>query len=957
MSPSRQTEAVGGQRHHRVSVWVGVLGMLAAVLMPVQPHTAVAQADRGLELIGELDGGGVEVIHEGNLVLGINHETRRLYTALGTAREKRIGEYDLDADTDVPPLLRISEPILPFIVAANPSAVVFDPGNDRILMLGAPPAASTGNSGDRVVYDIDLATLTVNDIWAVRDTVPGFFAMALAYSPERDRVYMMGTMDVDASVRSATRIVTTDNPVTAIVALDGQSGAREWIHLETVGTCDTPLYDGMAGSTLGLSELRSRLYVFCTAGRTAGSPTGQSGLLRVDIRDEADASGIVEFPTEFFPVSGDYADGVAIFDPARERFFVHSLSDLTHGAWVFDGLVDSWVGLVSSVDNTNRFVGLDPVTGKHYMAGGSSVTSNTTHGYINITDGSATPVPQGRVFRHLTASGANDEGKLVPLSNMAIDPATGRVFLGAGTQTEERTPNSHVVSRLFWAVLRDTTPPITPLAPLDFDRLTHDLADEDAHLDFRASTSGFGAQYVVVGGWEGVYSRVGTPGFDLMPSVELVNVAQLQYGNRGSTMSQVREVEISTGASSASAIPTQPDNHTVGDAETKSRPVDDAVDEVEDLLGPEEDDSTEEADEVEWFSAVTCLDGHGERLDNEVGSEGEPAHAIVTCDLKNKKTTAHSRFEGGSGGGGVFVGASSFDARSHFEPGRGVVTEAEAVAEGIVFGDPALGVVTIDRVTTTSTTVANGRPGTASVRWERVVERAQTHDPEGNASQPRSCTTIVESGKDVVEEGDCSSLQDDLNAMFPQRFEVKFPLPEVVGTPAGAFASLQQTERDWTNAITTYNQSRQWRAVPGMEVTVFNDGAERGRLWVQLASIRSDARFVRTPVLSWPGGNVEPGQGGNTSTGGVDAGLPPQQAMPVPLLEPPAPQVDESTGIQLISHDERLVGAFGWLPNLRSVRDALLAGVLYLLFLLPFAEVIRRRRLLSVFADGSSHTA
>lgn len=927
--------------------WPFAVCVIASLLFPTPSMTARAQSP-GLEVLGELDTGGRVTGQQGTLVLGIDHETRRLYTLGGFSAEKRwIAEYDLA--TEIPTLLRMSEPMLPSLASGSPGSVVFDPANGRLLLLSIPTPGSTKG---REIIHVDLATLT-STTWFAIDYTPGFVSMGITYSSERDEIYLVGVWEGDSNVDSLVKVLDTTSPISAIVALDGQTGEILWTSL--LRDCTAPLFSPLTGGLVGLSAHRHVLYTFCKAGRTANAPTGQAGLMRLDISNTEGASGVVDLPTEFFPISGEYNDGTAGFDPIRERFFVQSQSARTHGAWVFDGLRSSWIGFVASPDRTNVYVGIDPSTGKHYMLGGGmpSPTEPMDYGYINITDGSATPVPQGLLFDRLE-SPSGDAGVMIPQSDVAVDPSTGRLFMGAAVATGERNPEfqNQLVRRYLWVTLRDTTPPITPLAPLDLDQLTHDLPDEDARLEFSANVSGFGAQYVNVGGWERVYYDIGVPGNfeDLRPSNTSENPANIRYGNRGATMSLVERIGISSSGSTATAIATQPDDNTPADAENKTR-------EVTDPIGGLDQDSDEDGGEVEEFGFATCLDGIGEPVTNESGSQSEPGQAVVTCDLDNLNTTAYARFSGGTGGGGVVVSDSSFDGRTYRDPERGMVSEATAIAEGISFGEVDLGGMSIDRVTSTVTTAANGLEGTSYVRWERKVEGARTFDADGTASEPRSCTTILESDKETVEEGDCSSLEQSLNEVLPQRLEVKFPLPEVSATPKGAFASIQENETDFLSGQATNNDQR--RDVPGMELTVFNDGPQRGRLWVQLAAVRSDATFIRSPIQGFGGFGPPPPNPDTVAPEDLAPTPPPVQnetfeALPGALPGPPATGGEEP--ILLAAHEERLVGAFGWLPVVRSLGDGFLVGVLYLLFAVPVVEVIRRRRLLTALStdDPSS---
>lgn len=967
-------------RKPRALASIIVAGLVAATLTALTGAAASAQSSPGVELIGELET-GYDNLFEPKLV-GIDAENRRLYAAIrdagdGTGYKHLIGEYDLE--TELPTLLRTSEPVPNGTQFRNFETVV-DPDQRRLLALASSPSGD----GSTIIHVFDLDSLTLLEDEEMNlsegSSVPGMVPTGMAYSAERDRIYLAGMLDGNTNTSLGFLIAGTQSPVAVVAAVDGQSGDLIWI--QRLDSCDSPMFSYQSGTPVGLSNVRPMLYTFCKNGTTGYQPTGQAGLVRVDIRDESDASGLADFPQEFFPVSGQYDGSVtnsaaARFDPDRERMFIHSLSARTHGAWVFDGQRSSWIGFVAAPDDTNGNAGLDPATGKHYMAGGDTRGDEDTdyhgYGYINVTDGSATPVPQGRLFDAFYLDRQDEPADPLSIeSDIVVDPATGRLFMGVGWR-DGNTPKASLVA------MRDTTPPITPRTPLDLDELTHDLPDEDAHLEFSAHTSGFGAQYVQVGGWENVYTRPAAPNDNIpTPAEEEPNPAQIRYGNRGATMSLMESIGISTVGSFASAISTQPDDNTPSDAETKQNTATNEVDAATEPVGglPDTDELTDEPEggddeeEVDAPGVVTCLDGAGEPVtekDPEDGGEASPAYAEVRCDLAGLETTGLARFSGGSGGGGLVVSDSSFDGRTYRDSDHGVVSETEAIAEGIFFGEAEVGGFGIDRVTSTATVRAKGLDGEAHVLWVREVEGARTFNPDGTANEPKSCTTTVETGKKVKEEGDCESLQKDLNELMPNRFEVKFPMPEIEATPGGAFASVQENETDYLSGKATNNDHR--RMVPGMEITVFADGAQRGRLWTQLAAVKADATFIRSPKHDgFDGGS---GGGGSVASGGESGSFdePPNEE-PAPTPEqsgagPVAPQPDDApappAGPDIagdpVSHVEQFVGAFGWLPALRSAGDAALTGALYVLFLLPLAEVVRRRRLLDVLNDAPAGDA
>lgn len=970
---ARATRRAGWRRiGATVVALVAVLGVLVG---PASLPQASAQSP-GLEVLGELpippcdDSRGPGQVNIN--VIDIDADARRLYTKTDCG-DDRIVVYDIS--TEIPTVALVGPPIDTEIRTWTSYTVRIAPELGQIFVLGL------GGAGDVIVIEIfDLETLEHITTWRMtEEKTRGFVPLGLDYDHDRGRIYLVGTFEASLLVHSALRAQLVGSggtvPNAAIVAVDAGSGDQIWVN--PLRGCDSPLRSEFHGALVAMSAVRPMLYAFCAAGSAGDQPHGQGGIIRLDVSDQGDTEGLADFPSEFFPVSGDYTsgDGVAALERNSERFVAHSLSEDTHGAWVFDGERSSWVGFVASPDNTNAYYGLDPVSGKHYMAGGETIGTDTS--FINVTDVGATPVPQGRLFDEIRSSSpwAKDVAGSLPFrGNIMVDPPTGRLFAQFFGKDDE-------VGNLRGAlVLRDTTPPITPRTPLDLDTLTHDLPDDEARLEFSASGSGFGAQYVQVGGWENVYTRLNLhsvieSNLDNLAPVPRSNPANLKYGSRGATMSLVEGVGIASSGSSATAIATQPDDNTPADAETKQNDatnevdeaiepvdVDETADETVDSVEDEVDGEGNEEEEADEVGRVTCLDGNGEEaLEFEDGAEAAPAYAVVRCDLENLETTAHAHFSGGSGGGGLVVSDTSFDGETYRDPERGVVAESEAVAEGIFFGEADVGGFGIDRVTATATTWANGLDGTSHVKWVRTVEGARTFAADGTASEPESCTTIVESGKETVEEGDCESLAEQLNELIPNRFELKFPLPEVEATPGGAFARVQEKESEYLNGLRTNNDER--RVVPGMEMTVFSDGPQRGRLWVQLAAVEARAKFIRSPIFQPD--PVDPSTVG-AGTASIDEAGPPEppstgevegldigEATAVPPLGGEEPDVapDEGPPVVTVADEARVVGAFGWLPALRSLGDAVLTGALYIVFLLPLLEVVRRRRLLDVLVE------
>jgi hypothetical protein len=280
------------------------------------------------------------------------------------------------------------------------------------------------------------------------------------------------------------------------------------------------------------------------------------------------------------------------------------------------------------------------------------------------------------------------------------------------------------------------------------------------------------------------------------------------------------------------------------------------------------------------------------------------------------------------------------------------VTQTTAIAEGIALRSPAGPRVVIDRVVTTATTSANGRPGTATASWERLVEGVTIVDADGTASPAQSCTSVVTGKAKAERTGDCDDLARQINQALPTEMRVRFPLPQVTTTPRGAFASVQEHENEYLDGLTTNNDDD--GGIVGMDAVVFNDGAEKSRLLVQLASIRADSIFTRSPIPTFDTGTGPTADNG--SAGGSTTSVPGGQEQTVTGESGGAGDLDGlggGTGLTPVpvvagggAAGAPAGGVAGWLVGARGTRDALLAGGMWLLFAAALAGAWRRRRLI-----------
>jgi hypothetical protein len=242
------------------------------------------------------------------------------------------------------------------------------------------------------------------------------------------------------------------------------------------------------------------------------------------------------------------------------------------------------------------------------------------------------------------------------------------------------------------------------------------------------------------------------------------------------------------------------------------------------------------------------------------------------------------------------------------------------------------------------------------VTWERRLDGVVVRDAGGAVvgSSPGCVST--------AEADDCQQVAATINEILGRtRARVELPTPALVTTPKGAFAGVGQTDADFFHGRTVYNQGTAFdeesesRAVPGMQIVVFNDASEKSRLLVQLAAIEASSIYTISPAPEFPEAKPysEPatGDGDGGSVGGasggtsVSLGQGPGGSDGAKGGAPPAGIATSGTTVQ--------AGQAGSLPEglafvLRSVPQAVLFGLTTLLFLAAAAGVLKRRSLLEV---------
>ena len=749
--------------------------------------------------------------------------------------------------------------------------------------------------GENSILVVDTQKFETETTWSLTQAVPGFFPMGITYSAADDRVYVLGEMSHAVLVANAGFGQKLVGPGTAIVALDGETGERAWV--TPLPECQQALYSLNLGALVARSKSSPTLHVACVTGGSGSGDAfpGQAGLMRVAVDPDAGPQEALAFRREFFPISGSYFSG---------SYRGIAAFDPGTDRFFLQSLAQSTPGAWVFDSRLSAWVGfVTAPDSRNYFSGLNpgtgkfymgSSSSGGAGGYLLVADGRATPIPQG--FQ----AGIGVSGFIV------ADPGSNRLFvrqLGEGSGYFD------------FLVLRDETPNADPLRPPNYDALTSDIDETDETVtNFSGGANGYGARAVLVGGYRGALNFLG----------DAAAVTNLRNGDRGITAARVPSLDLRPIGASATAQAVIEDSSTEAD--------------LEDGAG------------VEWpWTPASCLDGSGEAID--ASGEGPSGEASVHCDLAKSSVTARSVSDGISGEG-FRIGRSTFEAEARRDAKLGVVTTTTATAAGIELAPPGAGSVTIGEVTATAVTSAHGRPKTAKAQWERTLSAVVVRDADGKVTQRvAECTTT--SGEDQ-----CASLQARINDTLGTRMRVDLFEPDVVRTPKGAFAGVQQTDSQFFNARTVYGQGTSFtseggsRAAPALQLTVFNDSVERSRLLVQLAAIQTNSIYTIAPAATYdstppvpverdpapqplPAGDPVSTSGTGsvgvtTATGSSD----PVAALPSDVAAPVAMPVEDVPGV---------LAFFA-----RGPVEGLMVAAIWILFGCAGGAVFKRRALLEV---------
>ncbi|MGH2730172.1 MAG: hypothetical protein ACRDJI_06120 [Actinomycetota bacterium] len=747
--------------------------------------------------------------------------------------------------------------------------------------------------GVNEVRIVDLKTFKMAEPWNISATVPGFLPMGMTFSARDDRVYLVGEMSHSILVGSGAGGRKAVGPGTAIVALDAATGELVWVR--PLPQCQQVLDSFGVGALVARSSTSPHLYLACVTGGLGNSDTfpGQSGVLRLTISGRADQAEAFGSRVEFFPISGAYSGS----------------GDSADGLAAFDRGTDRFflLSLARATPGTwvfdgrmSAWVGFISAPNEYNRWLGLNESSGhfysgtgTLDDYLLVADGRATPVPQGTVTEFTV------DGFIV------TDPGSRRLFVPDQDGAYIR-----------YRVLVDETPEAQPLRPPDYDALTADVPEgPNTTTSYSGGVNGFGIRIVLVGGYGGIVNLGGEP----------VQIGDLRQGDRGLTTARVPTLDLREVGAAATAQAVVEDGNT--EAELSDRG----------LQSPAE--------------PATCLDGSGQAV--EQSTEGPGGSAYVLCDLR-KQAVGASTQSGALSTTGISVAASSFSTRARRDPHKGAVTETVAVSEGVNLSSPQ-GSVHIDRVEVVATTRAHGRPDTAKASWERVISGIEIQDSSGEVTRVNECRSSDDA------EDTCEALVAAINEALQVKMRVDLFEPDVVATPKGAFAGVQQSDADFYHGRAVYNQGTTFsaeaasRAVPALQVTVFNDAVERSRLIVQLAGVQANSIYTISPRPPLPKDGAPVSLPSDTSTStsavppttnsaGVSGGSGGSSAPSSDVSQPtePAELAPVASG--------PIEGVLAVLT--RSPGEAILVGGVWLIFGAAALSLQRRRALLALLARG-----
>ena len=897
-------------------------GIVGSLLLAVSAWTGVvagparANGHAGLSIVGRLpDAPPSGHYVPGDGIIGVDDKSGVLYYMWRNGdvapNVYYLREYDLR--TRIPKVIKDipigaygSNPGQIQIDKMSPYVVTSDDASHRLFMLAETEA------GPEILV-VDTATGHVLPPITLASQVPGFVPQGLTVSGRDRRIYLVGQMAGQALVTITDTAFNGPVPASlaVVVAVNERDGQVSWVL--PVKQCQKPLDTASTGSLIARAADRPVLYFACAR---PGSYPGESGVVQILSKPSAGQHINPGFPINFFPISGAYgSSGIAAFDPKTERFFMQSIAFSTPGAWVLDGKLGAWIGLIAAPDDHDTYLGLNTRNGHYYMAGRYS-TGTGPRGYITVADSRQTPIPEG-----LVDAGVNAERFI------SVDPSTNRLFLYMDLQQAGLSKDVSTG----WVILQDHTPDASVPRPLNYDALTSNASEGAGSVtNFSGDVDGYGARALLVGGAGGTISFAGEP-----PS-------SVDSYDRGFAASAIPSVDLRSSGASATSQAAVVDNQSASQYQS---------------VGSQ---GGAHPPALPWVP-TSCLNAGGKAVTQTSADPAGAGQSSVTCDMADQKVDASSSF-GRVSSSGVAVGSSSFTSHITRDEKRGIVNDTTAEARAVSISTPS-GELSIARVTAEATTVAHGHRGTSLATWRRELSGIRVTDGSGTTQSIPDCETtlVLHAGGKAprVQQDTCRQVASQIDDALGVRVRIQLPTPELDATPKGAFAAVQQSDADFYEGRTVNSQgvvfeseNPSLRPVPAMQVILYNDGTQHSRAIWQLAAIQASSIYTISPLA--PPGPI-PGIPTTTTTVTTHTtasapGTRPQVQIGVPGTKSHTLPAATQNPVQ-----PTYVSPAGSLAFLvRSPKEALLTAATMLLFAGAGLMIARRRALLAVLVGKES---
>ncbi|MGH2829892.1 MAG: hypothetical protein ACRDJM_05365, partial [Actinomycetota bacterium] len=734
----------------------------AGAMLAMVPALHAAADEPGLHPAGFLPRPSLTSYGANGNIL-IDHRAGRLYQA-SVFDDTTVGEFDL---ASLKRLRTIRMPQLqPVLTDKGPTDWVWslDSAHRRLFAIRAEMRdESVYQTFALAVADLRSgSTSVVRGLWPLGERIP----LALSYDERADRLYLLTQVKADPAGRS-------------VFFLEERrpDGSLVWEHREDA--CYAAR-DNQYGPSLWRSAIqRDRLYFTCY-----NATAVQAQVVRVHL-----GSAGWESEETFPAVPGGLS---TMYDPGSDRlFFLTTNSGAGRGAWVFDGVRSSFLGVIASGDNrvgaTDYAMGVDPVRGRLYL--------QTPAGLL-VADARRTPLPSGLLFREYAGPG---------VGLIQVDPARHRVFVPDPKSLSDTGQATR------YAIFRDTIPSSSDPPAGDPDEFTLDVAEKAGRTaaSWSGAGSAFAARVLQTGGvqrnaWNAALGQF-PPDDPTSPlflgAWQVLASLPVDAGNREVSLGRVHSVSRTNDSADARARGIDTDAGTERDA-AQARPG------------------------KPWPVPVTeCHDAGGAAT----SKQGRAATATVACDAGKRSATATAGIPGLEVPGGVRIAAGWATSAASVDK-RGLVTHSVAMLAGVQILDR----VWIGALSTQAETWARGRPGTAGGRYVRTITDARI-DADADGTPEYTCSVC-----------DGATVARLANSALAGVALMELPEPDPLWYPHGSkggYQSIVRKERFRSYAEHALNDD-DTDEIPAIQVIVFSDGrAGRTRQIVQLAGVQAESHY------------------------------------------------------------------------------------------------------------------